>query len=69
MCYSHSDKDKLLKWQNKAETKAKQIKDIIIQVGLMAYFTIYFVAHHFLGVFGTRWILYVGVAAVALYVF
>lgn len=35
----------------------------------MVYFTIYFVAHHFLGAFGTRWILYVGVAAVALYVF
>ena len=55
--------------KTKQKQKDKQIKDIIIQVGLMAYFTIYFVAHHFLGVFGTRWILYVGVAAVALYVF
>ena len=55
--------------KTKQKQKAKQLKDIIIQVGLMAYFTIYFVAHHFLGVFGTRWILYVGVAAVALYVF
>ena len=55
--------------KTKQKQKAKQIKDIIIQVGLMAYFTIYFVAHHFLGVFGTRWILYVGVTAVALYVF
>jgi hypothetical protein len=55
--------------KTKQKQKDKQIKDIIIQVGLMAYFTIYFVAHHFLGVFGTRWILYVGVATVALYVF
>lgn len=55
--------------KTKQKQKDKQIKDIIIQVGLMAYFTIYFVAHHFLGVFGTRWILYVGVAAVALYAF
>ena len=55
--------------KTKQKQKDKQIKDIIIQVGLMAYFTIYFVVHHFLGAFGTRWILYVGVAAVALYVF
>lgn len=55
--------------KTKQKQKDKQIKDIIIQVGLMAYFTIYFVAHHFLGVFGTRWILYVGVAAVALCAF
>ncbi len=55
--------------KTKQKQKAKQTKDIIIQVGLMAYFTIYFVAHHFLGVFGTRWILYAGVVAVALYVF
>ena len=26
MCYSHSDKDKLLKWQNKAETKSQTDK-------------------------------------------
>ena len=44
-------------------------KDILIQVGLAAYFTIYFIAHHFLGVYGTRWIFYIGLAAMALYAF
>lgn len=53
----------------KKKQKTKQTRDIIIQVALMIYFTAYFIAHHFLGVFGTRWILYVGVAAVALYTY
>lgn len=49
--------------------KTTNTKDILIQVGLAVYFTIYFFAHHFLGVYNTRWILYVGVAAMVFYAF
>ena len=54
----------------KTKTNKKQqieTKDVLIQIGLVAYFTFYFFAHHFLGVYGTRWILYLGVAALVLY--
>ena len=55
----------------KTNTKKKQqvkTSDIIIQVGLALYFTLYAVAHHFLGVYNTRWIFYVGIAALVAYI-
>ena len=53
----------------KTTKKTITTKDILIQVGLALYFTVYFIAHHYLGVYNTRWILYVGLAAMALYAF
>lgn len=55
----------------KTNTKKKQqvkTSDIIIQVGLALYFTLYAVAHHFLGVYNTRWIFYAGIAALVAYI-
>lgn len=54
----------------KKKTTKKQpmsTKDILIQVGLAIYFTAYFIAHHFLGVYNVRWIFYIGVAALVAY--
>ena len=54
----------------KAKKKQKlETKDILIQAGLAIYFTAYFFAHHFLGVYNVRWIFYVGLAAMAFYAF
>jgi len=57
----------------KTSTKTKKQKlgarDILIQAALVAYFAAYFVAHHYFGVFGTRWILYAGLAALAIYAY
>ena len=50
-----------------AEKRKPETKDIIIQIGLAVYFTVYFVAHHYLGVYGTRWILYIGLVAMVPY--
>lgn len=55
----------------KTNTKKKQqvkTSDIIIQFGLALYFTLYAVAHHFLGVYNTRWIFYAGIAALVAYI-
>ena len=55
----------------KTNTKKKQqvkTSDIIIQVGLALYFTLYAVAHHFVGVYNTRWIFYAGIAALVAYI-
>ncbi len=55
----------------KTNTKKKQqvkTSDIIIQVGLALYFTLYAVAHHFLGVYNTRWIFYAGIAALVAHI-
>lgn len=55
--------------QVKKQTKKQSPKasDILIQVGLVIYFTAYFIAHHFLGAYNTRWIFYAGIAALVLY--
>ena len=52
------------------KTKKKKIeaKDVAIQAGLALYFTAYAIAHHFLGVYNTRWIFYVGIAALIAYI-
>ena len=42
-------------------------KDYLIQVGLALYFAAYFVAHHFLGVYNVRWMLYLGLAIMVIY--
>ena len=42
-------------------------KDYLIQVGLALYFAAYFVAHHFLGVYNVRWMLYLGLAVMVIY--
>lgn len=42
-------------------------RDILIQAGLALYFTLYFIAHHFLGVYNTRWIFYLGILALVIY--
>ena len=60
--------------KKKAAAKAKkkqklETKDILIQAGLAIYFTAYFFAHHFLGVYNVRWIFYVGLIAMAFYAF
>lgn len=55
--------------KNHAKKAEPKNKHILIQVALAVYFTIYFIAHHYLGVYNTRWILYVGLAAMALYAF
>ena len=58
---------KTVKNEVKQEVKQNNNNDILIQVGLALYFTVYFVAHHFLGVYNTRWILYIGFALMVLY--
>ena len=60
-----------MKKNTKTTAKKQKLskKDILIQVGLAIYFTVYFIAHHYLGVYGTRWIFYIGLAAMALYAF
>lgn len=52
------------------KTKKKKIeaKDVAIQAGLALYFTAYAIAHHFLGVYNTRWIFYAGIAALIAYI-
>lgn len=56
---------KTTKTQN---TKQKPTaKDYLIQVAIALYFAIYFVAHHFLGVYNVRWFFYVGFAAIVIY--
>lgn len=55
------------KKQPASTKKQASTKDILIQVGLCAYFTAYFIAHHFLGVYNTRIILYIGLLALAAY--
>lgn len=52
----------------KVTTKTTKASDIWIQVGLAIYFTAYFIAHHFLGVYSVRWILYIGLAALVAYI-
>ncbi len=47
--------------------KPLETKDILIQAGLAVYFTGYFIAHHFLGVYDVRWIFYIGLAAMVIY--
>lgn len=44
------------------KNNTQKTKSILIQIGLAAYFTAYFIAHHFFGVYDTRWILYAGIA-------
>ena len=64
-----------MKKGNKKTPKTKKVakkhslnaKDVAIQVGLALYFTIYFIAHHYLGVYNTRWIFYFGIDAVIIY--
>ena len=51
----------------KVTTKTTKASDIWIQVGLAIYFTAYFIAHHFLGVYNTRWILYLGLVFLVIY--
>ena len=57
--------------KTKGSTKSRSLntRDVVIQVGLALYFTIYFIAHHYLGVYSTRWIFYLGIAAVVFYAF
>ena len=57
--------------KTKGSTKSRSLntRDVVIQVGLALYFTIYFIAHHYLGVYNTRWIFYLGIAAVVFYAF
>ena len=61
----------ITKSKTKKTTKKTKLttKYYLIQIVFVAYFTIYFIAHHFLGVFGTRWILYIGFAALVFYVY
>ena len=55
--------------KNRTKKAEPKNKHILIQVALAVYFTVYFIAHHYLGVYNTRRILYVGLAAMALYAF
>ncbi len=43
------------------------IKDYLVQIAIALYFAVYFVAHHFLGVYDVRWFFYIGFAVMALY--
>lgn len=51
-----------------AKKQNTETKDILIQVGLALYFTVYFIAHHFLSVYNTRWIFYLSIAALVFYI-
>jgi hypothetical protein len=57
------------KKNTKTETKKPKCNcaNTLIQAGLAVYFTAYFIAHHFLGVYNVRWIFYVGLALMVLY--
>ena len=57
------------KTKGSAKSRSLNTRDVVIQVGLALYFTIYFIAHHYLGVYNTRWIFYLGIAAVVFYAF
>ena len=53
--------------KKQAKKQSPKASDILVQVGLVIYFTAYFIAHHFLGAYNTRWIFYAGIAALVLY--
>ena len=57
------------KKSTKTETKKPKCSraNTLIQAGLAVYFTAYFIAHHFLGVYNVRWIFYIGLALMVLY--
>lgn len=50
-----------------AQKQRFSTKDILIQAGLAAFFTAYFIAHHFLGVYSVRWFFYIDLALMVLY--
>lgn len=63
-----SSKKPSKKTKKTVEKRPIEAKDVAIQIGLALYFTIYFIAHHYLGVYNTRWIFYAGIAALVIYI-
>ena len=53
----------MTKRAKRTQKQTSKTKNTLIQVGLAIYFTAYFFAHHFLGVYSVRWILYIGFVA------
>jgi hypothetical protein len=53
----------MTKRAKRTQKQTSNTKNTLIQVGLAICFTVYFFAHHFLGVYSVRWILYIGFIA------